>query len=310
MPVLEKSRLREIAPLPDPKSRLSGWRNLEGGKYDSMFPTCANPGCRSGWLHLWRSRQKPVFEEGWTCSPECLKERVAAAVTREMAGQESFSSPHRHRVPLGLVMLTQGWITRLQLSQALASQRAAGTGRLGEWLIRDCGMDEQLVTKALSLQWNCPVYTMDRHQPEMVARLVPRLLIDACGILPIRVAAGRIFYVSFEDRLDPCVTLAIERMTGLHVEAGLVPASIFHRAQQRLLSSVFPVARLIEASGPDAAAAVLTSSIEKAKPSDARLVRMHDCLWLRMWRQGRAAAQVRQDNVEDILCTVSNSNLC
>ena len=31
--------------------------------------TCANPGCRTGWLHLWRSRSSPIFEAGWTCPP-------------------------------------------------------------------------------------------------------------------------------------------------------------------------------------------------------------------------------------------------
>jgi hypothetical protein len=309
MPLLEKSRRRESPPISAPKNVLPDWRGGEQGKFDSMFPVCANPGCRSGWLHLWRSRQKPVFEGGWTCSTECLKERIATAVTREMAGQETAPIPHRHRVPLGLVMLSQGWINRVQLSHALESQRSAGSGRLGEWLIRDYGLDEQLVTKALSLQWNCPVYTLDRHQPQVAAALVPRLLIDACGILPIRVAAARIFYVGFEDRLDACVTLALERMTGLRVEAGLLPASIFHRAQEILLASAFPSARLIEASGQDAATSALTLCIEKAKPSDARLVRMHDCLWLRMWREGRAQPPAGRDAVEDVLCTVGNSNL-
>jgi hypothetical protein len=27
-----------------------------------LFETCANPGCRTGWMHLWRRRSAPVFE--------------------------------------------------------------------------------------------------------------------------------------------------------------------------------------------------------------------------------------------------------
>jgi hypothetical protein len=305
MPVLSKGRFIEDAPGLIRKSLLPGGRGTESGKYEAVFPTCSNPQCRSGWLHLWRNRQKPVFEEGWTCSAECLKERVALAVTREMAGYESASIQHRHRVPLGLVMLAQGWINRHQLAKALESQRASESGRLGEWLIRDCGLTEHLVTKALSLQWNCPVYTLDRHQPDAVASLVPRLLVDACGILPLRVAAGKIFYVGFEDRLDACATLAMERMTGLHVEAGLVSASLFRSAQERLLDAVFPACRLIEASSAEVAIAALTTSIEKTKPTDARLVRIRECLWLRMWHEGRAHSPVRRDEVEDVLCTVA-----
>src|ERR1700679_3964628 len=47
-----------------------------------IFETCAHPGCRSGWIHLLRSRSAPVFEGGWTCSAECTAARVAAAVRR------------------------------------------------------------------------------------------------------------------------------------------------------------------------------------------------------------------------------------
>ena len=49
---------------------------------------------------------------------------VKAAVNRELGEGEEVVAPHRHRVPLGLVMLAQGWITHPQLRQALESQRA------------------------------------------------------------------------------------------------------------------------------------------------------------------------------------------
>ena len=110
----------------------AGARTPRGG----IFETCANPGCNSGWLHLWRSRSVPVFEEGWSCSAECTEARVASAVRRELDGRGAAQENHRHRVPLGLLMLEQGWITSVQLRQALEAQRAAGGGRLGNWLVR------------------------------------------------------------------------------------------------------------------------------------------------------------------------------
>ena len=54
---------------------------------------------------------------------------------------------------------------------------------------------------------------------------MPRLFVDAFGALPLRVAAGKILYLGFEDRLDPVLALAVERMTGLRVESGLVQES-------------------------------------------------------------------------------------
>src|SRR5450631_41042 len=111
-----------------------------------LFETCANPACRSGWLHLWRSRSAPVFEGGWNCSAECTLERMQTAVRRELDGRGSVQDKHRHRVPLGLLMLEQGWITAGQLRGALEAQKTAGSGRLGYWLVGQQGVSEQLMT--------------------------------------------------------------------------------------------------------------------------------------------------------------------
>ena len=59
----------------------------QAGPRRSLFQTCANPDCCSGWLHLWRSRQAPVFEGGWSCSSACTAARVASAVRRELDGR-------------------------------------------------------------------------------------------------------------------------------------------------------------------------------------------------------------------------------
>ena len=52
---------------------------------------------------------------------------------------------------LGLVMLEQGWITQAQLRRALDAQKAAGTGRLGDWLIQQDAVAEDRITRALGL---------------------------------------------------------------------------------------------------------------------------------------------------------------
>ncbi len=76
-----------------------------------IFRTCANPYCRTGRLQLWRRRESPVFEGGWCCSAACTTARVEAALAREMDGWGNRAERHRHRIPLGLAMLEQGWIT-------------------------------------------------------------------------------------------------------------------------------------------------------------------------------------------------------
>lgn len=266
--------------------------------------TCANPACRSGWLHLLCSRLAPVFEGGWTCSPKCTQARVAQAVQRELDCRAEPAEARPHRIPLGLTMLEQGWITAGQLRAALEAQRTAGGGRLGSWLVRQQGVSEKLVTRALGLQWSCPVLWMDFHDAEALAGLLPRLFVDAFGAMPLRVAAGKLLYLGFEDRLDPVLALAIERMTGLRVESGLVQSSLFGPAHTRMLGAKFPRVTLIEAGSEMAAVQALAKAVERARPVAAKLARVHECLWLRMALTPQTGPLPEIDSVEDLICSI------
>jgi len=269
-----------------------------------LLETCANPGCDSGWMHLWRSRSAPVFEGGWNCSAGCTTARMQAAVRRELDGRAGRQESRQHRIPLGLVMLEQGWITPGQLRQALDAQKAAGAGRLGHWLVRQQGVSEQLVTRALGLQWSCPVLPLEFHDAEALTACVPRLFVDAFGALPLRVAAGKLLYLGFEDRLDPVLALAIERMTGLRVESGLVQGSLFRPTHTRMLRAKFPPVELVEASSEPALVHVLSKSVERVRPVESRLVRAHDCLWLRMWLRPQRESLPEAGSVQDLICSI------
>lgn len=254
---------------------------------DRFFPgligKCANPACRSGWLHLFRKCSAPIFEGGWTCSPECTEACVQWALRRELDGRVFVHEKHRHRIPLGLLMLEQGWITSRQLRDALAAQTESGSGRLGDWLMRQRATDEATITRALALQWSCPVLAVEPHHLASLTSVVPRLFLDAFGALPLRIAAGKLLYLGFEQSLDPVLALAMEKMTGLRVESGIVCSSVFRPSLDRLLKETFPRVQLAEAVSEAAAAHLLARSIERIQPLNARLVRVHDFIWLRMW---------------------------
>jgi len=281
---------------------------LRGGAPASLvngiFSTCANPRCGSGWLRLWRRRETPVFQGGWCCSAECMAVLVATALNREMDGRGSPREGHRHRVPLGLVLLEQGWITNQDLRAALRSQKAAGAGRLGRWLVENRSASEENVTRALGLQWGCPVLGMEFHHPEGLTALVPRLFVDAFGALPLRVAASRILYLGFEDHLDPALALAVERMTGLEVVSGLVQESAFRPAHTRLLEARFPAAELIEAATEPALASAFSKAVERTRALESRLVRVHDCFWLRMWLKAGSGPLPDPHSIRDLIGSV------
>src|SRR5260221_9615249 len=88
-------------------AELSSFSPLRDGRAaqnagNGIFANCANAGCKSGWLKLWRSRSAPVFEGGWTCSPDCTLTQVESALRREMEARGAADENHRHRIPLGL----------------------------------------------------------------------------------------------------------------------------------------------------------------------------------------------------------------
>jgi hypothetical protein len=104
--------------------------------------------------------------------------------------------------------------------------------------------------------------------------------------------------------MDPVVALAVERMSGLRVESGLVQESLFSPAHSRMLSARFPAVELIEASSEPAAAHAFSKFIERTRPVDSRLVRVHDCLWLRMWRRPQVGPMPDRDSIQDLICSI------
>jgi len=190
---------------------------------------------------------------------------IQAAIAREGApGRTKVdAAPHRHRVPLGLILLAQGWITHPQLQHALEAQRAQHGGKIGDLLVAECGLEEERVTRGLSVQWNCPVLTTDGFSPQSMAMMLPRFFIKDYGMLPLRVAGNRILYLGFRDRLDASLTFATERMSGLRIESGVVAEAEFEAARRRLLECEFPETYGKAVSDGDALAERIAAILEQ-----------------------------------------------
>jgi hypothetical protein len=248
--------------------------------------SCGNAECTSAWTMPWRNRRRPIFEAQWGCSGRCVLAMVRTAVRRELGdGVTSSPAPHRHRIPLGLLMLAQGWITHPQLQKALAAQRESGTGRIGEWLMRECGLEAEQIVRGLGMQWGCPVLTTEGLSPEAMALVMPKVFIEKFGLLPLRVAGSRMLYLGFADRLDASAAFAIEQMTELKVESGVVEGAQFEAGRSRVLACEGVDVKLESVEDKDAMAARITAILEQKQPIASRLVRVHQYYWLRMWQE-------------------------
>ena len=272
---------------------------------------CGAPGCTSAWLKPWKNRRRPVLEGSWACSRRCLTALVRAAVEREMPRGVSARStsvaddtPHRHRVPLGLVLLAQGAITHPQLIAALSAQRTAGEGRVGDWLMQQTGLSEERLMRGVGVQWNCPLLSLEGFSARAMALVMPKRLVVELGLLPVRIAGSSVLYVAFPERRETAAALALGRMSGLRVECGLLPESHFAVARERLLAADAVAVRMHAAVDSDALTQSLTKLIAERQPAAARVVRVHRYLWLRMWLEEGAhspGVPLMEEDVEDHL---------
>lgn len=251
---------------------------------------CGAPGCSGGWTMPWKNRRRPIFEQEWGCSSQCLNALVRAAVRREIGDgvRGDRDEPHKHRVPLGLVLLAQGWISHPQLQTALEAQRVTGRGRIGDWLTQSCGLAEDRIARGLGVQWSCPVLTTEGFSPTAMAVVMPKRFIAEFGLVPLRIAGSTLLYLAFEERMDAAVALGVEQMCGLKVESGLLAATQFQEVRSAVLGADGVSAEMHPVADRDALAAGIVRVLEKSQPVATRLVRIHQYYWLRMWLESGA----------------------
>ena len=48
----------------------------------------------------------------------------------------------------------------------------------------------------------------------------------------------------------------------------------------------------------------LTKAVERTRPVEARLARVHDCLWLRMWLRPQSGPLPELGSIQDLICSV------
>ena len=212
---------------------------IEGSRFTGeALRVCGNKECVNPRILPWRSRRRPIFEGLWACSQRCMSAMIRAAIRRECGQPDAFENEfaHRHRIPLGLVLLAQGWITHPQLQHALATQRASG-GRIGDWLVTQCGIEREQVTRGLSVQWRCPVLTTAGFAAREMALVMPKAFIDEFGAVPLRTANSEILYLAFEDKLDASLALALQKMSGLKIVSGFLGSEDFRGARGSLLAA-------------------------------------------------------------------------
>src|SRR5579872_5257346 len=214
-------------------------------KADRFVRQCESPAC-SRRRRLWRAWLEPVrghsLDGHWYCCVACFEQALAFAIGHVLPGTAQPPAA-THRVPLGLLMLSRGFVDNDQLKRALKAQKDSGSGRVGEWLRHIGAVSEEQVTQMLGLQWSIPVFPLSQTRGYLqCAHLVPYPLLEAAEMVPVHyLANSQILYVAFVERVNYSALYALEKMLACHTEPCLALQSQLLQALNELRTRHQPV---------------------------------------------------------------------
>ena len=201
----------------------------------ATLPRCENAFCPkppSLWQRWWARHEGTWLEERWYCSPDCFYDGLCDCLANMGARRRPIPKPNR--LPLGLVMLGQGEITSEQLRQALAVQRSAGSGRIGQWLVRMGAVSEEQVTNALARQQGCPVFAPREPQPLPPDMHWPQPLTELYRAVPVFYNPAQLgLYVGFLEGVDHAFLYSVEQILRCRTESCIVPPAAFRGNLER-----------------------------------------------------------------------------
>ncbi len=261
--------------------------------WEAAIPHCATEDCHltnriwrrvSSWhpgIRLWGR----LF-----CGPQCF-EKAARQAFEKLLANPMQSEPVRHRIPLGLLMLSRGHLTQSQLQFALEAQAHDQRFRLGEWFEKLGFATEQQVTSALGLQWACPVLPDGAARDLECTRLLPYRLLDTFHMLPLQfVQSTGMFYFAFSDGINYPAMYAVEQMLNCRTDGCLISHTAMkaaleeiggHRERQDLLFEGWRDAAEM--------ARISTGYITRLEIDEVRIISVGPYIWVRLQKRAEQA---------------------
>uniref|UniRef100_C6E5S7 Type IV-A pilus assembly ATPase PilB n=1 Tax=Geobacter sp. (strain M21) TaxID=443144 RepID=C6E5S7_GEOSM len=140
-----------------------------------------------------------------------------------------------HVSRLGELLVSNSLITKEQLKQALAEQKAAGGQlRLGSILVRENLISEADLTSFLSKQYGVPTINLADYEVEpSVVKIIPAEIAHKYQIVPVN-RAGSTLIIAMSDPSNIFAIDDIKFMTGYNVEVVVVAESSIKAAIDKL----------------------------------------------------------------------------
>ena len=249
----------------------------------AAFPRCAWPECSAGLTGRWLPAAHGILlQQQWYCSPQCFESAARRCFARA-GNSPSPAPPVRHRLPLGLVLLSRGHVSNAQLRSALQAQQESSGKRIGEWLEEMGFASERQITAAVGIQWACPVLPDSAISPQSLRTLLPLPLLENFRMLPVHFTRERVLYVAFSEGVDYTALYTIEQAMDCRTEACLVGRSSMNSALLQLAGEPRAGDFVFERGHDDQEMARITCGCAiKLGAHSVRIVACGDYVWARL----------------------------
>ncbi len=164
---------------------------------------------------------------------------------------------------------------------------ACDYGKIGDWIEKLGFASESEVTKALALQWGCPVAKSFDPSAHYLPGDIPLPILEAFQMLPLNyVALSNTLYLAFGERVDHAALYAIEKI----LDCRTIPCVAGREAVAHQLEAMRQLARPEDVEfGPMAdlgeMARIASSYTARLSPGQVRLSRLGRFIWLRLDRE-------------------------
>ena len=216
------------------KISLNALFSAAGRSWKTMHAVCGHPVCPNTLIMRTVGQSHVGIRIGteWYCSTDCF---AGAARTRLAASSNGrvLEMPHSPRMPIGLVMLSKGYLNDDQLRAAMTQSKMHGE-ELERTLLRTSLANEGQLASAKAAQWGHPVFTQEAAAQSIEADIPPSLL-RANSAVPLHYSlkAKRVL-LGFVDRVENSLLDSIEQITGCHVDPCFITPTKFTEQMELL----------------------------------------------------------------------------
>ena len=220
----------------------------------------------------------------WFCSRECFRQALEVRIGHLLETSTRKPPLRDSRLPLGLVLLTRGAITRGQLEFAVRQQRARGLD-LGDLLCEMKLTTEEEIAEAAAMQWSCPVFR-PKSRLESGRTHVPQALMRLYRMAPVHFSfAVNQLLVGFVHKIEHQVLHMVEQITSCRVAPCVITAGDYWRCLQGQSDRTIDVS-FDRVRTPPEMANIIQSYAFEVGAEEALLAVCPDYVWSRLNRDG------------------------